>query len=116
MTNNPFESPVDAQVYPQEESKTLSPNQVAYNVITDTVTGVNARWSDNRFQAIFVLISILIASLIGAMLVAINSQWKLPWYAGALFGSFAGLLIGVFGSGVYLMFYRAIRHIKGKHD
>lgn len=116
MSNNPFESPVDAQVYPQEESIPLSPNQVAYNVVTDTVTGVNVRWSDNRFQAIFVIISMTIASLIGAILAASNSHWKLPWYGGALCGSFVGLLFGVFGSGIYLMFFRAIRHLQGKHD
>jgi len=33
-----------------------------------------------------------------------------------LIGSFAGLVIGIFGSGIFLMIYRAARHISGKHD
>ncbi len=94
----------------------MAPTLAAYNVVADTVTGVNVRWSDNRFQAIFIFSSIVVASLLGALLAAINPRWDLPWYGGALIGSFAGLLIGAFGSGIYLMVYRMLRHIKGKHD
>lgn len=88
----------------------------AYNVITDTVTGVNVRASDNKFQAIFVFISILVTALLGALLAVINSRWKLPWYGGALIGSFTGMVIGILASGIFLMFYRAIRHLQGKHE
>ncbi len=95
---------------------TVTPGHAAYNIVTDTVTGVNVRWSDNRLQAVIVIASMVAASLVGAILAALNSQWKLPWYGGALIGSFAGLVIGIFGSGIFLMIYRASRHIKGKHD
>jgi hypothetical protein len=33
-----------------------------------------------------------------------------------MFGAFAGLVVGVFSSGIFLMVYRAIRHVRGKHD
>jgi len=116
MSENPFQSPTDEANSRQDEPPSLTPAHATYNVVTDTVTGVNVRWSDNRFQAICVLISIVATSLLGALLAALNSRWNLPWYGGALIGSFAGLVIGIFGSGIFLMFYRAARHLKGKHD
>ena len=116
MSENPFQSPVDAANTNQDQTQSVSPVHAAYNVVTDTVTGVNVRWSDNKFQAIFVSASVVLASLTGAVLAALNARWNLPWYGGALIGSFAGLVIGIFASGIFLMFYRAARHIKGKHD
>ena len=116
MSENPFQSPVDPADSSQDKSRSITPAQEAYNVVTDVVTGVNMRWSDNRFQAIFVFISMVVTSLLGALLAALNARWNLPWYGSALIGSFAGLVIGILGSGIFLMFYRAARHIRGKHD
>ena len=116
MSENPFQSPVDARNTNQEQSQSVTPVHAAYNVITDTVTGVNVRWSDNKFQAVFVFASMVLISLLGAVLAALNARWHLPWYGGALIGSFAGLVIGILASGIFLMVYRAARHIKGKHD
>lgn len=117
MYDNPFAPPKSSSsTASEEQQQTLSSGQVAYNVVTDTVTGVNVRWSDNKFQAIFVSASMLIAAALGAILVAVNGDWKLPWYAGAIAGAFAGMLLGIFASGVALMVYRAIRHIQGEHD
>ncbi len=90
-------------------------NRETYNVIADTATGVNIRRSDNLFQALFILIAIAICSALGALL-AIFNDWGLPWFGGALVGGFAGLVLGFFASGVFLMVYRAKRHAHGKHD
>ena len=116
MSKNPYQLPTAAATSSQDETPSLTPARVTYNVVTDTVTGVNVRWSDNRFQAIFVLTSMAATSVLGAVLAAMNTGWNLPWYGGALIGSFAGLVVGIFGSGIFLMFYRAARHFKGKHD
>ncbi len=116
MSENPFQSPGDAENANQDPTQPITPVHAAYNVVTDTVTGVNVRWSDNKFQAVFVFASIVLTSLLGAAFAALNARWNLPWYGGALIGSFAGLVIGIFASGIFLMFYRAARHIKGKHD
>jgi hypothetical protein len=35
---------------------------------------------------------------------------------GGLGLGFLGVVLGAFGSGIYLMIYRAARHLKGKHD
>ncbi len=107
MSKNPFPSPEDKNRQTAKES---------YNMVADTVTGVNVRWSDNKLQAIFVFASVVIAFLIGATLAVLNPRWNLPWYGGALLGVFLGLVFGIFASGVFLMFYRAARHLKGKHD
>lgn len=115
MPENPFHSSGDSANASKDKTP-FTPGHAAYNIVTDTVTGVNVRWSDNKFQAIFVFISMVMTSLLGALLAALNSRWNLPWYGGALIGSFAGLVIGILGSGIFLMFYRAVRHIKGKHD
>jgi hypothetical protein len=116
VTENPFQPSVDAAGASEEKTQRLTSARAAYNVVTDTVTGVNVRASDNRFQAVFVFISIVVTALLGAMLAAINSQWNLPWYGGALIGAFSGMVIGIFGSGIFLMFYRAVRHLQGRHD
>ena len=115
MPENPFQAPV-VVVKPQGEPHSVPSVSATYNVVTDTVTGVNVRWSDNKFQALFVFTSVVLAAFAGAVLAALNASWNLPWYGGALIGSFAGLVIGIFASGFFLMIYRAVRHIKGKHD
>jgi hypothetical protein len=99
---------------PQE--KDISPEHAAYNVVADTVVGLNVRKSDNKFQAIFIVVSILLSAAVGAVVVALNGQWEMPWYAGALAGAFAGLVIGFFASGIVLMVFRAVRHMQGKHE
>ena len=35
---------------------------------------------------------------------------------GAVVGACVGLLAGLFGSGLFLMIYRAVRHVRGRHD
>lgn len=116
MSESPFKPPVEASRENQSNDGTLHSYHSTYNVVTDTVTGVNVRWSDNKFQAIFVFVSTLVLSLIGAVLAAINTSWNLPWFGGALAGAFAGLIFGVFASGIFLMCFRAVQHLKGKHD
>lgn len=116
VSENPFQPPVDVETTSQDKTHGLTRTHATYNVVTDTVTGVNVRWKDNKFQAIFVFISIVVTATLGVILATLNSPWNLPWHGGALIGSFAGLVIGIFGSGIFLMIYRAARHISGKHD
>ena len=88
----------------------------AWNVLSDTVTGVNVRWSDNKFQAVFVSVSVLVLAPVGAVLAAFNPGWNLPWFAAAGLGAFAGLVFGIFASGIWLGIYRLTQHLRGKHD
>lgn len=116
-TNNPFQSPEsDSDDSRDEQDDTLSSSKAAYNVVTDTVGGVNLRKKDNQLQALFVMSATLAFAAIGAVLTACIPRWELPVYAGALIGGIGGMVIGTFSSGIYLMIYRAIRHAKGKHD
>jgi len=87
----------------------------AYNIVSDTVVGLNVRKSDNVFQAKFIGITVLVLATIGGASAALNPEWNLPWFAGALAGAFAGLIVGVFASGIFLMIYRAVKHVKGDH-
>jgi hypothetical protein len=101
---NPYESP---KVAAQPTAEQPSSERLAYNVVTDTVTGPNVRLKDNLIQGLVIFVCLALGILIGAV-----------FYGGegALIGGFAGLLIGLFGSGAFLMVYRAARHAKGKHD
>ncbi len=81
----------------------------AYNVTTDLVGGVNVRFRDNLFQGIAILICLGLGVLVG---------WFLPMNqpGGLLIGGLGGLLVGLFGSGIFLMNYRAVQHSRGRHD
>lgn len=91
----------------------------AYNIVSDMVVGVNVRKPDNLFQLKVILVCVLIGVAIGATAGALLSDSN-DRLVGALGGGLglgsAGLILGLFGSGIYLMIYRAARHLKGKHD
>jgi hypothetical protein len=80
-----------------------------YNLVTDTVTGPNVRLRDNAYQGIAILACLILGA--GTGLLAINDR-----FTGVLFGGFIGVLVGLFGSGIFLMIYRAVKHIRKKHD
>jgi hypothetical protein len=80
-----------------------------YNMVTDTVTGPNVRLKDNLYQGLAILVCLILGALIGWLAVAEKPL-------GALIGAALGLVVGLFGSGVFLMVYRAIMHARGKHD
>lgn len=81
----------------------------AYNLVTDTVAGPNLRLKDNLVQAGVIFVCCLLGAGFGAL--SVND--RMP---GLLMGGFAGMVVGFFGSGLFLMIYRAARHIQGKHD
>lgn len=116
MNENPYQPPPQKPIADVDKPDIVSTDRAAYNLIADTLTGVNARWSDNRFQLIFVLISVALGALAMAVLALLYPSWFLPWYGGALIGAFLGLVAGIFASGLFLMVYRASRHLRGKHD
>lgn len=101
---------------PAKSSPAVSPSLAAYNIVTDVYTGVNFRRRDNILQAKIVFVAVVAAAVGGAILAAMTPRWNLPWYGGALIGSFLGLVVGILASGIFLMVYRAARHFKGKHD
>ena len=116
MPENPYKPPAASDDSDKTQPKDISPTQAAYNIVSDTVTGVNVRKSDNKFQAIFIFYVVLACAAIGAVVTLFNPQWKLPWFGGAMIGGFGGLIVGVLSSGTFLMLYRGKRHIEGKHD
>lgn len=80
-----------------------------YNLVSDTVTGPNLRLKDNLYQGLTILICLALGAGIG-FLAATDGLM------GALLGGFIGLLVGLFGSGLFLMILRAMRHARGQHD
>lgn len=103
-------------IKPNDGDAEVSPLRATYNVVTDTVSGVNVRRSDNLFQAFFVSGSVGIGSLLGLILTLLIPSWRTPWIVGLMVGGFIGLTLGILLSGTMLMVYRAWRHSKGKHD
>ena len=77
-----------------------------YNVIADTVTGVNIHFKDNMVQ----LISCIIGLVLGGIIGFIFGKW-----IGLGVGCFVGLISGTLISGFYIMIYRLIMHAKGQH-
>ncbi|MCU0716752.1 MAG: hypothetical protein MUD03_11560 [Pirellula sp.] len=65
MPDNPFQASSEKPEKLDSLSRSVDPDQAIYNVVVDTVTGVNARWSDNLFQAIFVFVSVVVVAALG---------------------------------------------------
>ena len=116
FADNPSVPPVDPAEGTPDKSAT---GREAYNIVSDTVVGMNIRKSDNLFQLKVILVCVLIGVPVGAIAGALLSDSN-NRLVGALGGGlglgFAGVVLGLFGSGIYLMIYRAVRHLKGKHD
>jgi hypothetical protein len=93
----------------EDSPKPTLTGRQAYNLVTDTVAGPNLRWKDNLYQGLAILIGLLLGAGIGFLVVSDR-------LLGALVGGFIGLLVGLFGSGTFLMVYRAVKHARGKHD
>jgi hypothetical protein len=120
-TPNPFADDPSASDVPSAEGMPTSAATASetYNIISDTVVGVNVRKSDNLFQLKVILVCVFIGVPIGAIAGAVLSDSE-NRLIGALAGGFglgfAGVVLGLFGSGIYLMLYRAVCHLRGRHD
>jgi hypothetical protein len=84
-------------------------NKQVYNIITDVAGGPNMRFRDNLFQGIAILVSVLLGVGIGVLVADYPT-------AGVVYGGFLGLVGGFLASGTFLMVYRAVQHIRGRHD
>jgi Na+-translocating ferredoxin:NAD+ oxidoreductase RnfA subunit len=92
-------------------------NKQAYNMITDVVTGINVRKKDNFFQIIFVFISVLLGAAISIIFFNTDRDlFDIRRLAIGIVGGFIGLIVGIILSGIFLMLFRAIMHLNGKHD
>jgi hypothetical protein len=88
-------------------------------VVSDTVIGPNLRISDNLFQLAVIVACFLVFAPIGAFVAAQSASPESrngAMVGGALAGTLAALILGVLGSGVILMVYRGLQHLRGKHD
>jgi len=116
LANDPYRPPADMGTGMPDG---LATARDAYNIVSDTVVGVNVRKSDNLFQLKAILVCLLVGVLVGAVAGALLSDPDdrlVGALAAGLGLGFAGMVLGLFGSGIYLMVYRAVRHMKGKHD
>jgi hypothetical protein len=121
------------------ENKKGITSKETYNIVSDTVVGVNARKSDNLLQAKITIITIIIGAIIGVIFNGdAEAREQLPSHlqhlvkepvlkvalgvvglenhTGLVAGAFAGLILGFLGSGFYLMVFRAVKHASGEHE
>ena len=121
------------------ENKKGKTSKETYNIISDTVVGVNARKSDNLLQVKITIITIIIGAIIGVIFDGdAEASEQLPSHlqhlvkepvlkvalgvvglenhTGLVAGAFAGLILGFLGSGFYLMVFRAVKHASGEHE
>jgi len=82
-----------------------------YNVVSDTVVGVNVRWRDNLIQAVAILVCMVLGAGVGWRMAGEDAD-RGPILLGAL----AGLVAGTILSGAALMVFRFVRHVRGRHD
>jgi hypothetical protein len=101
------DSPIE--LLPENEPREPMTSRQTYNVVSDTVTGANLRLNDNLLQAAAIFFCLVLGTGIGYLSVRDHAT-------GAVLGGFIGLLIGLFGSGIFLMIFRAVQHTRGRHD
>jgi hypothetical protein len=97
------------QIPPEEKPASQLTDRQVYNLVSDTAIGVNIRRKDNLYQALAIFVCLLLGILIGFLVMS-------DPIAGLFVGGFVGLLVGLLSSGIFLMVYRFIRHIRGQHD
>jgi hypothetical protein len=100
---------MDESKQPAEALNEPLTDRQIYNLVTNTLAGPNIRPKDNLYQGLAILICLGLGALIGYLTVTGQPT-------GALVGGFLGLLVGLLGSGFFLMVYRAVQHARGKHD
>jgi hypothetical protein len=126
----------------QKESKAGQTAKETYNIVSDTVVGINARKSDNLLQVKITIITIIIGAIIGVIFDGdAEASEQLPSHlqhlemrsedspidfslgvvglenhTGLVAGAIAGLILGFLGSGFYLMVFRAVKHASGDHE
>ena len=84
MTNdNPYKPGTSDDSAKATAEEDLS-GRAAYNIASDTITGLNARKSDNLFQAISILVAMPLFAALGALLARIFGGQELPWYGGCV--------------------------------
>ena len=84
----------------ESQSKDGLTAKESYNVVSETVVGVNGRAKDNLIQGVIILFTVIIGLVIGQM------------YGGfLLLGGLGGLIVGFLGSGIFLMIYLSLIHI-----
>jgi hypothetical protein len=99
VTENPYAAPAGEPA----PTRTKSSSYEAYQLVTDVATGVSFRKNDNFYQAITIFAAIVLGVPIGWAI----GRWSIE---GAVLGGAAGLLIGLFGSGIFLMIDRLFKH------
>lgn len=82
----------------------------SYNVVSDTLIGVNVRGRDNLVQLLAIVAGLILGAGVGALASPRDRV------TGVVAGAFAGLLAGLLLSGLALMIYRGLRHARGRHD
>ncbi len=108
---SPAVNPPESQPGPPGPKPPPRSARETYNVVSDTVVGVNVRWRDNLIQAAAIFVCTAIGAGVG-------------WKTGAgeehrgpvLLGALAGLVAGTLLSGAALMVFRFVRHVRGRHD
>jgi hypothetical protein len=114
-SNNPFGE--RSEPFPERDRPTNPPTaRQAYNIVTDTVAGPNIRLRDNLFQAAATVVGLVAGVPIGWLVARLNGWNENDQIGCSIVGGFLGLVVGLFGSGIFLMSYRAARHLRGKHD
>ena len=109
-TDNPYEPSSVTDLTSEESDK--RPSEDPGSVMTDTIIGVNTRWKDNLFQAVFIGASVVVAAVVSGVWFYLNPEIGAPWYGGLIIGGFCGLVLGLFTSGIALGVYRGFSHIK----
>ena len=74
--------------------------------------GLNLRWKDNFIQGIVVLVF----AIAGAAVFGWYGREQGYFKQGLLFGGLIGLVAGLLLTGIFIMIYRGLRHLMGRHD
>ena len=90
-----------------------------YNVVTDTIIGINMRWSDNAVQGAIVAVFAALGAASGAFFIPGSDpalSEAVTAREGAIIGLVIGVILGGFVSGGLIGIFRFVKHLKGQHE
>jgi len=102
----------------EREPKAGRTGRETYNIVSDTITGVNVRRTDNLIQAAVVVVFAILGTALGLLASegVFGVDLEFSARTGAVVGVTTGMVVGLLVSGLAIGLFRLYKHASGQHE